>query len=236
MCMLLSATSTHFKWELMLYCLHCPTLNKVFLLLLLHWPQGLLTLTARLASVAYRYRSLILEWVPVTWESTINITQVGLLCRMADMYHLSYKQIHVWGNRTHRVYSVRCADACVALWKLTLSKNAWWFFDVDLLYDWQLVNYLRHQRTEWQWSSVFYVEVNLCQVYFIYMSTTWLWMAWSQNDSDLRQYWPSFEGVTRVQHHKSLHIDRRNGTVLTPQAQNARTFPRRNLIKIEIIL
>ena len=35
MCMLLSATSTHFKWELMLYCLHCPTLNKVLLLLLL---------------------------------------------------------------------------------------------------------------------------------------------------------------------------------------------------------
>ena len=35
MCMLLSATSTHSKWELMLYCLHCPTLNKVFLLLLL---------------------------------------------------------------------------------------------------------------------------------------------------------------------------------------------------------
>ena len=35
MCMLLSATSTHFKWELMLYCLLCPTLNKVFLLLLL---------------------------------------------------------------------------------------------------------------------------------------------------------------------------------------------------------
>ena len=35
MCMLFSATSTHFKWELMLYCLHCPTLNKVFLLLLL---------------------------------------------------------------------------------------------------------------------------------------------------------------------------------------------------------
>ena len=34
MCMLLSA-STHFKWELMLYCLHRPTLNKVFLLLLL---------------------------------------------------------------------------------------------------------------------------------------------------------------------------------------------------------
>ena len=31
----LSATSTHFKWELMLYCLHCPTLNKLFLLLLL---------------------------------------------------------------------------------------------------------------------------------------------------------------------------------------------------------
>ena len=31
MCMLLSATSTHSKWELML---HCPTLNKVFLLLL----------------------------------------------------------------------------------------------------------------------------------------------------------------------------------------------------------
>ena len=31
----LLATSTHFKWELMLYCLHCPTLNKVFLLLLL---------------------------------------------------------------------------------------------------------------------------------------------------------------------------------------------------------
>ena len=29
-----SATSTHFKWELMLYCLHCPTLNKVLLLLL----------------------------------------------------------------------------------------------------------------------------------------------------------------------------------------------------------
>ena len=35
MCMLLSATSTHFKWELMLYCLHCPTINKVFLLLVL---------------------------------------------------------------------------------------------------------------------------------------------------------------------------------------------------------
>ena len=34
MCMLLSATSTHFKWELVLHCLHCPTLNKVFLLLL----------------------------------------------------------------------------------------------------------------------------------------------------------------------------------------------------------
>ena len=32
---ILSATSTHFKWELMLYCLHGPTLNKVFLLLLL---------------------------------------------------------------------------------------------------------------------------------------------------------------------------------------------------------
>ena len=28
----LPATSTHFKWELVLYCLHCPTLNKVFLL------------------------------------------------------------------------------------------------------------------------------------------------------------------------------------------------------------
>ena len=35
MCMLLSATSTNFKLELMLYCLHCPTLNKVFLFLLL---------------------------------------------------------------------------------------------------------------------------------------------------------------------------------------------------------
>ena len=35
MCMLLSATSTHFKWELMLYYLHLPTLNKVVLLLLL---------------------------------------------------------------------------------------------------------------------------------------------------------------------------------------------------------
>ena len=35
MCMLLSATSTHFKWELMLYCLHCPTVNKVFLLFVL---------------------------------------------------------------------------------------------------------------------------------------------------------------------------------------------------------
>ena len=34
MCMLFSATSTHFKWELMLYSLHCPALNKVFLLLL----------------------------------------------------------------------------------------------------------------------------------------------------------------------------------------------------------
>ena len=32
----LSVTSTHFKWELMLYCLHCSTLNKVFLLLLMH--------------------------------------------------------------------------------------------------------------------------------------------------------------------------------------------------------
>ena len=31
----ISATSSHFKWELLLYCLHCPTLNKVFLLLLL---------------------------------------------------------------------------------------------------------------------------------------------------------------------------------------------------------
>ena len=30
----MSATSTHFKWELM-YCLHCPTLNKVLLLLLI---------------------------------------------------------------------------------------------------------------------------------------------------------------------------------------------------------
>ena len=36
MCMLLSATSTHFKWELMLYYLHCPTLNKVFVLFLLY--------------------------------------------------------------------------------------------------------------------------------------------------------------------------------------------------------
>ena len=36
MCMLLSAaTSTHFMLELMLYCLHCPTLNNVFVLLLL---------------------------------------------------------------------------------------------------------------------------------------------------------------------------------------------------------
>ena len=26
----LSATSTHFKWELMLYCLHCPNLDKIF--------------------------------------------------------------------------------------------------------------------------------------------------------------------------------------------------------------
>ena len=34
----LSATSTHFKGELMLYCLHCPTLNKVFLLSLLLLP------------------------------------------------------------------------------------------------------------------------------------------------------------------------------------------------------
>ena len=31
----LSSTSTRFKLELMFYCLHCPTLNKVFLLLLL---------------------------------------------------------------------------------------------------------------------------------------------------------------------------------------------------------
>ena len=35
MCMLLSATSTYFKWEVMLYCVYCPILNKVFLLLLL---------------------------------------------------------------------------------------------------------------------------------------------------------------------------------------------------------
>ena len=31
----LYATSTYFKLELTLYCLHCPTLNTVFLLLLL---------------------------------------------------------------------------------------------------------------------------------------------------------------------------------------------------------
>ena len=30
----ISATSTHFKWELISYCLHSPNLNKVFLLLL----------------------------------------------------------------------------------------------------------------------------------------------------------------------------------------------------------
>ena len=29
----LSATNTYFKWELMLYCLHCTTLSKAFLLL-----------------------------------------------------------------------------------------------------------------------------------------------------------------------------------------------------------
>ena len=33
--MLLLATSTHFKWKLMLYYLHCPTLNTVFLFWLL---------------------------------------------------------------------------------------------------------------------------------------------------------------------------------------------------------
>ena len=35
MCMLLTATDTHFKWELISYCLQCPTLIQVFLLLLL---------------------------------------------------------------------------------------------------------------------------------------------------------------------------------------------------------
>ena len=35
MSMLLLATSTHFQWELILYCLHCPNLYKVFVLLLL---------------------------------------------------------------------------------------------------------------------------------------------------------------------------------------------------------
>ena len=34
MCMLLSATCTHFKWELMLYCLLCPTSNTFFTLTL----------------------------------------------------------------------------------------------------------------------------------------------------------------------------------------------------------
>ena len=39
--MLLSATSTRFKWELMLCCLHCPTLNKVFLLFSYSYMNGL---------------------------------------------------------------------------------------------------------------------------------------------------------------------------------------------------
>ena len=32
MSMLFSATSTHLKWDLVMYCLHCPILNTVFLL------------------------------------------------------------------------------------------------------------------------------------------------------------------------------------------------------------
>ena len=34
MCMFLPVTSTHLKWELILYWLHCPALNKIFLVLL----------------------------------------------------------------------------------------------------------------------------------------------------------------------------------------------------------
>ena len=57
MCMLLSATSTHFKWELMLYCLHCPTLNKVFLLLLFNRSPHL-----HLHYSDVKWASLLLKW------------------------------------------------------------------------------------------------------------------------------------------------------------------------------
>ena len=82
MCMLLSATSTHFKWELMLYCLHCPTLNKVFLLLLFSYSYPLVVefilagpmATARRAATTVAFvRRLTLDqrWAKVSlpWAS-----------------------------------------------------------------------------------------------------------------------------------------------------------------------
>ena len=43
-CVLLSATSTNFKWALTLYCWYCPRFNTVFLLFLLLFIKWCLTL------------------------------------------------------------------------------------------------------------------------------------------------------------------------------------------------
>ena len=71
----LSVTSTHFKGELMLYCLHCPTLNKVFLLFFL-----LLLLQKRvvqpLGSVFYTQNALYLivsKPLFISWQAGFSI-------------------------------------------------------------------------------------------------------------------------------------------------------------------
>ena len=80
MCMLLSATSTHFKWELMLYCLHCSTLNKVFLLLLLLYWCFILAPFLNFQkppwwlNINRKWRILHILFIKTSWAQLANIT------------------------------------------------------------------------------------------------------------------------------------------------------------------
>ena len=73
MCMFLSATSTHFKWELMLYCLHCPTLNKVFLLSYSYSYDLTLILALVISYIHYKMLDEVIDPFPNFDGATVEV-------------------------------------------------------------------------------------------------------------------------------------------------------------------
>ena len=150
MCMLLSATSTHSKWELMLHCLHCPTLNKVFLLLLL------------LLLLGVRCKPSINGLVQDCSNSIVNALELLQSCTIPSM--------HLRQVTTKLQWNLKCWLRCNKLFEfgenycivifvvipLQSSNTKPWIFDVQ---HYQCSN-TKHITSPWSWSKQWVNELH----------------------------------------------------------------------------